>query len=99
MATAKKETVKLIDTLKANISKKEDQRAIEAAERQVKNAKKAANFELSTADEAIDTAKDKLEAVLADANSSLSLIMTAQREVSLAEANHAAMTEIISARF
>lgn len=95
----KEESTKLIDFLKANISKKEDQKAIEAAEREVKAAKKRMSFEVSSADEAVDTAKDNLDAVMANPSSTGPEILAAQRNVTLAQKNLEDLTAIVAERF
>ena len=96
---AKTGTTKLLDFLKAQISKKEDQKAIEAAERQVKTAKKAMTYEVSSADEAVDAAKDNLDAVLANPSSTGAQILEAQRAVALAAKNFEDLTAIVADRF
>jgi len=92
-------STKLIERLKENITKKEDVKAIEAAQRQVKSAHRDAHSEVTGLDIQIDKLRDKLEATEANPSSSIAAILQARREVALAETNLAEMSKIMSERF
>jgi len=96
MATANK---KLIDRLKENIKKDEKALSIEQAQKAVKVAERDMRFEVSNAELAIDTAKENLEAVTGRVDASASMILDAQRQVALAEADYKAKQEIFVDRF
>ena len=90
---------KLLDVLTAQVTKKEDQKAIEAVTRQVKSAKKQATVELANLDEAVDAATDRVEILTNSANTSLADLLAANRALDLATANLKAATALFEARF
>jgi len=90
---------KLLDVLTAQVTKKEDQKAIEAVTRQVKSAKKQATVELANLDEAVDAATDRVEMLTNSANTSLADLLAANRALDLATANLKAATALFEARF
>lgn len=94
-----KDSTKLLDMLFANIKKSDDTKAKEAAARKVKTAKKNMGYEVANADEAVDTANDRLTSVIGNPDSTGAQILEAERAVQLAEANHKALAAILEARF
>lgn len=90
---------KLIEVLKKNIAKKDDQKAIEAAEKQVRTAKQASSNEVFAMETSVDEAEDKLEAVESNATSTVSDIIRAQDAVAVAKRNLEVAKGIVTARF
>ena len=90
---------KLLDVLTAQVTKKEDQKAIEAVTRQVKSARKSATVEIANLDEAVDIATDRVECLTNSANTSLQDLLAANRALDLAKANLKAAQELFDARF
>lgn len=92
-------STKLEVILTAEVTKKDDEKAIERVKRQVKTAKAVSQSELSQMDIALDSMRDRIAAIEKDADSTLAQITNARRELALAEKNFSDAKDIFEARF
>ena len=90
---------KLIELVKSQITKKDDQKALEKAERDVKTAANGFRNEVFAMETARDAAKDELEAVVSNVSSTASDIIAAQDALAIAERNVTEATKIQAERF
>ena len=94
-----KASLKLRDILVSEIKKSDDQKAIEAVEKQVKMAQRAMRSEVEAAEDNVEAVEARLEAAIRNVSSTGADVLGLQRQLALAKADAVALAELQSERF
>jgi hypothetical protein len=94
-----KSSLKLKDILISEIKKSDDQKAVEAVEKQVRLAARAMRSEVEAAEDNVEAIQARLDAAIRDVNSTGAHILELNRQLALASANATALAELNAERF
>ena len=92
-------STKVFDLAKANIKAKDEDKAIKALERQVRDNKHAWANSTVNAQRTVEQCEDALAALQSDVTATAEQFLAASDALAIAERNLAAITELADARF
>ena len=92
-------STKVFDLAKANIKQKDEEKAITALKRTVRNANTNWNTDVNSLRNHMDEAQDNVDALSANPNATLAQCLEANQVLRLAKADLAEAEELMAARF
>ncbi len=99
MGTSKTTSVKVFDLAKANIKAKDEDKAIKALERQVRDNQHAWANSTVNAQRAVENAEDELEALKSDVTATAEQFLAANDTLALAQRNVDTIADLAGKRF